>query len=43
MEQNAENTFMGGFTGGGGFKTNTPAMLADAAIIRAAGSEYLLS
>jgi hypothetical protein len=43
MEQNAENTFMGGFTGGGGFKPNTPAMLADAAIIRAAGSEYLLS
>ena len=40
MEQNAENTFMGGFTGGGGFAPNTPAMLNDAAIIRAAGSEY---
>jgi hypothetical protein len=40
MEANAENTFIGGFTGGGGFKPNTPAMLANAAIIRATGSEY---
>jgi hypothetical protein len=40
MEQNTENTFMGGFTGGGGFSPNTPAMLADAAIIRGAGSVY---
>lgn len=40
MEQNAENTFMGGFTGGGGFTPSTPTMLNDAAIIRAAGSEY---